>query len=148
MEGTMDSNEAADRLAEVHRVNRLSSKKGAWVTSLLVSGAALLIGAVLDLDMIYLSGLVVLAAVGLLSIRSIRPRLTWTDRRGAWLVWGGAALALAAYIAVQFPVRAAGWIAPNTIGALAAVIVILVFCRAGLQRLASASTVVESRKRR
>ncbi|WP_160071823.1 hypothetical protein [Pseudoclavibacter sp. 8L] len=144
----MDSNEAADRLAEVHRVNRLSSKKGAWVTSLLVSGAALLIGAVLDLDMIYLSGLVVLAAVGLLSIRSIRPRLTWTDRRGAWLVWGGAALALAAYIAVQFPVRAAGWIAPNTIGALAAVIVILVFCRAGLQRLASASTVVESRKRR
>ncbi|MBF4460502.1 hypothetical protein [Pseudoclavibacter sp. VKM Ac-2867] len=144
----MDSNEAAARLAEVHRVNRLSSKKGAWVTSLLVSVAALLIGAVLDLDMIYLSGLVVLAAVGLLSIRSIRPRLTWTDRRGAWLVWGGAALALAAYIAVQFPVRAAGWIAPNTIGALAAVIVILVFCRAGLQRLASASTVVESRKRR
>ncbi|MGV0156342.1 hypothetical protein ACSW29_23685 [Rhodococcus sp. GB-02] len=141
----MDSNEAANRLAEVRRMNRLSARKGARGTSLVLSVAALAIGAVLDLDMMYLSGLVVLAVVGLLSIGSIRPRLTWSDRGGAWLVGGGAVLALAAYIAVQFPVRAAGWIAPNTIGALAAVVVILIFCRAGLQRLASASTAAESR---
>ena len=142
----MDSNEAARRLAEVQRVNRLSARRGAWVTSLVVSAAALAIGVVLDMDMVYLSGLIVLGVVGLLSIRSIRPRLTWSDRIGAWLVGGGAVLALAAYVAVQFPVRAAGWIAPNTIGALAAIVVILVFCRAGLQRLANASAAGESRK--
>lgn len=142
----MDSNEAARRLAEVQRVNHLSVRRGAWVTSLVVSVAVLAIGVVLDLDMVHLSGLIVLAVVGLLSIRSIRPRLTWSDRVGAWLVGGGAVLALAAYVAVQFPVRAAGWIAPNTIGALAAIVVILVFCRAGLQRLANASAAVDSRK--
>lgn len=140
----MDSKEAADRLAEVRRVNILSTRKGAWVTSLVVSAAALVIGAALDLDMIYLLGLVVLGAIGLLSIRSIRPRLTWSDRVGAWLVGGGAVLALAVYVAVQFPLRAAGWIAPNTVGAVAAVVVVLIVCRAGLQRLARASTAVES----
>ncbi|MEV4666397.1 hypothetical protein [Microbacterium sp. LWO12-1.2] len=114
--------------------------------SLVISAAALANGVVLDLGMVYLSGLIVLGVVGLLSIRSIRPRLTWSDRIGAWLVGGGAVLALAAYVAVQFPARAAGWIAPNTIGALAAIVVILIFCRAGLQRLANASTAVESRK--
>lgn len=142
----MDSNEAARRLAEVHRVKRLSARRGAWVTSLVISAAALANGVALDMDMVYLSGLIVLGVVGLLSIRSIRPRLTWSDRIGAWLVGGGAVLALAAYVAVQFPVRAAGWIAPNTIGALAAIVVILVFCRAGLQRLANASAARESRK--
>lgn len=142
----MDSDEAAHRLAEVHRVKRLSVRRGAWVTSLVISAAALANGVVLDLGMVYLSGLIVLGVVGLLSIRSIRPRLTWSDRIGAWLVGGGAVLALAAYVAVQFPARAAGWIAPNTIGALAAIVVILIFCRAGLQRLANASTAVESRK--
>ena len=146
MEENVDSNEAANHLAEVRRMNRLSARKGARATSLVLSVAALAIGAVLDLDMMYLSGLVVLAVVGLLSIGSIRPRLTWSDRGGVWLVGGGAVLALAAYIAVQFHVRAAGWIAPNTIGALTAVLVILIFCRAGLQRLASASTAAESRK--
>jgi hypothetical protein len=140
----MDSKEAADRLAEVRRVNILSARKGAWVTSLVVSAAALVIGAALDLDMIYLLGLVVLGAIGLLSIRSIRPRLTWSDRVGAWSVGGGAVLALAVYVAVQFPLRAAGWIAPNTVGAVAAVVVVLIVCRAGLQRLARASTAVES----
>lgn len=142
----MDSHEAARRLAEVQRVNHLSVRRGAWVTSLVISAAALANGVVLDLGMVYLSGLIVLGVVGLLSIRSIRPRLTWSDRIGAWLVGGGAVLALAAYVAVQFPARAAGWIAPNTIGALAAIVVILIFCRAGLQRLANASTAVESRK--
>ena len=127
-------------------MNHLSVRRGAWVTSLVISAAALANGVVLDLGMVYLSGLIVLGVVGLLSIRSIRPRLTWSDRIGAWLVGGGAVLALAAYVAVQIPARAAGWIAPNTIGALAAIVVILIFCRAGLQRLANASTVVESRR--
>ena len=140
----MDSDEAAARLAEAHRMNRLSARRGAGIASLVVSVGALAIGVVIDVNMISLSGLIVLAVVGLLSIPSIRLRLTWSDRVGAWLVWGGAVLALAAYIAVQFPVRASGWIAPNTIGALAAVVVILVVCRAGLRRLASASLAVTS----
>ncbi|WP_181156575.1 hypothetical protein [Microbacterium sp. MYb66] len=142
----MDRSEAAARLAEVQRVNRLSAGRGAWVTSLVASVGAVAIGAAIDLDLVYLTGLIVLAVVALLSIRSIRPRLAWSDRAGAWLVGGGAALALAAYVAVQFPVRAAGWSAPNTIGALAAAVMILIFCRAGLQRLANASAAEASGK--
>lgn len=143
----MDSDEAAARLATVKQAKSVSVRNGAWVASLVASAGALAIGLMIDMDMIYLSALVVLGIVGLFSMLSIRLRLTWSDRAGAWLVWGGALLALAAFAAVQFPVRAAGWILPNTIGALAAVVVILLVCRPGLQRLASAPTPVASGKR-
>lgn len=135
----MDSDEAAARLAEVQRMNRLSARSGAWSTSLAVSAAVLAIGVVVDLDMVWLSALVVLGLMALWAVRPLRSRLTWSDRIGAWLIGGGAVLALGANIAVQFPVRAAGWTAPNTIGAFAAAVIILIFCRAGLQRLAGAS---------
>lgn len=143
----MDSDEAAARLAAVKQTKSVSVQNGAWVASLVASAGALAIGLMIDMDMIYLSALVVLGIVGLFSMLSIRLRLTWSDRAGAWLVWGGALLALAAFAAVQFPARAAGWILPNTIGALAAVVVILLVCRPGLQRLASAPTPVASGKR-
>jgi hypothetical protein len=146
MEVTMNSNEAAARLTEAHRMNRLSAKSGAWVTSLAVSVALTAIGVVVDLDMVWLSALIALGLVGLWVARPVRSRLMWSDPVGVWLVGGGAVLALAADIAVQFPVRAAGWAAPNTIGALAAAVVILIVCRAGLQRLASASRTVTSGK--
>lgn len=120
-------------------MSRLSAKSGAWGTSLAVSAAVLAIGVVVDVGVLWLLGLVVLGLVGLWALRPLRSRLTWSDRFGAWLVVGGAVLALVVDVAVQFPVRAAGWPAPNTIGALAAVVVILTFCRAGLQRLASAA---------
>ena len=143
----MDSDEAAARLAAVKQTKSVSVRNGAWVASLVASAGALAIGLMIDMDMIYLSALVVLGIVGLFSMLSIRLRLTWSDRAGAWLVWGGALLTLAAFAAVQFPVRAAGWILPNSIGALAAVVVILLVCRPGLQRLASAPTPVASGKR-
>src|SRR5690349_6022997 len=111
----MDSDEAAARLAAVKQTKSVSVRNGAWVASLVASAGALAIGLMIDMDMIYLSALVVLGIVGLFSMLSIRLRLTWSDRAGAWLVWGGALLALAAFAAVQFPVRAAGWILPNTI---------------------------------
>lgn len=84
----MDSDEAADRLAQAHRLNRLSAKRGAWITAIVTSIAV---------------------------------------------------LAIATYIVVQFPLRSAEVTTPNTIGALAAGVVILVVCRAGLQRLASST---------
>lgn len=135
----MDSEEAATRLAEAHRMNRLSARSGAWATSLAVSAAILAIGIVVDLDTVWLSPLIVLGLVGLWAVRPVRSRLTWSDRGGVWLIVGASILAIAADIAVQFPVRAAGWAAPNTVGALAAVVVLLTFCRAGLRRLASTS---------
>jgi FtsH-binding integral membrane protein len=143
----MDSDEAAARLAAVQQTKRSSVRNGAWVASLVASAGALAIGAMLDMDMMYLSAFVVLGIVGLFSMLSIRLRLNWSDRLGAWLVWGGALLALAAFAAVQFPVRAAGWILPNLIGAVAAVVVILLVCRPGLQRLASAPHAAASGKR-
>lgn len=143
----MDSDEAAARLAAVKQAKDSSVRNGAWVASLVASTGAMAIGVLLDMDMMYLSAFVVLGVVGLFSMLSIRLRLTWSDRVGAWLVWGGALLALAAFAAMQFPLRAAGWILPNTIGALAAVVVILLVCRPGLQRLASAPTSPASGKR-
>ncbi|MDF2559883.1 MAG: hypothetical protein K0R99_1329 [Microbacterium sp.] len=143
----MDSDEAAARLAAVKQTKSVSVRNGAWVASLVASAGALAIGLMLDMDMIYLSAFVVLGIVGLFSMLSIRLRLNWSDRRGAWLVWGGALLALAVFAAVQFPVRAAGWILPNTIAAVAAIVVILLVCRPGLQRLASAPIPVASGKR-
>lgn len=132
----MDHNEAAARLTETHRLARLSAKSGAWIMTITASVAVLAIGVVADLDMLWLSGLVVLGLAGMWAARPLRSRLDWSDRIGAWLVGGGAVLAIAAYIAVQFPARASDWAAPNTIGALAASIVILVLCRAGLQHMA------------
>lgn len=143
----MDGDEAAARLAAVKQTKSLSVRSGAWGASLVASAGALAIGLMLDMDMVYLSAFIVLGIVGLFSMLSIRLRLSWSDRRGAWLVWGGALLALAAFAALQFPLRAAGWLLPNTLGALAAVVVILLVCRPGLQRLTSASAPVVSGKR-
>lgn len=135
----MDSSEAADRLAQARRTNRLSARSGAWVTALAVSVALVAAGVVVDLDMVWLVGLVVLGLVGLWAVHPLRSRLDWSDRAGTWLLVVGALLALAAGIAVQFPARAAEWPVPNTIGALAAAVVILLVCRPGLQRLANTS---------
>jgi ABC-type enterochelin transport system permease subunit len=135
----MNSDDAAARLARVDEVRGMSAKTGAWITSLAVAVAVVAIGVVVDLEMLWLLGLVVLGLVGLWAVRPLRSRLQWSDRVGTALVVGGAVLALVADIAVQFPVRAAGWAAPNTIGALAAAVVILLVCRAGLQRLATAA---------
>jgi hypothetical protein len=134
----MDADEAAGRLAEVQRVNRRSAAFGAWVTVAVVSVAVLAMGVVNDLEMVWLSGLIVLGVVGLWMVRPLRSRVDWSDRAGAWLVGGGGVLAVVAYVGVQIPVRAAGWEAPNTLGAVAAVVVILVLCRAGLERVVSA----------
>lgn len=135
----MDSDEAADRLAQAHRLNRLSAKRGAWITAIVTSIAVLAIGAVVDLNMVWLAGLIVLGLAGLWTARPLRSRLDWSNRVGACLVVGGGILAIATYIVVQFPLRSAEVTTPNTIGALAAGVVILVVCRAGLQRLASAT---------
>ena len=133
----MEPDEAAKHLAEAHRRRQQTAGSGAWTTAITASVAVLAVGVVADLDLWWLSGLVLLGLAGLWTMRPLRPRIDWTDPIGAWLVGGGAVLVVAAYIAVQFPVRASGWPAPNTIGAIAAVIVILVLCRAGLQRMSA-----------
>ena len=89
--------------------------------------------------MVWLFGLSVLGQASLWAARPLRSRLDWSDRVGTWLVVGGGILVIAAYIAVRFPLRSAGVTTPNTMGAFAAVVVILLVCRAGLQRLKSAT---------
>lgn len=84
--------------------------------------------------MVWLSGLIVLGLASLWAARPLRSRLDWSDRAGMWLVVGGGNLAIAAYVAAQFPLPLAGVTTANTMGALAAVVVILLVCRAGLQR--------------
>jgi hypothetical protein len=100
----MDGDEAARRLTEVRRVNRLSARSGAWVTASVLSIAVLAIGVVDDLDLVWSSGSIVLGVVGLWVGRPLRSRSDRSDRVGAWLVGGGGALAVVAYIGVQLPV--------------------------------------------
>lgn len=139
----MDRDEAADQLERAHSVRRLSARGGAWIATIVASVAVLGIGVVADLDMWWLSGLVILGVAGVWAARPLRSRFDWSNRVGVGLFLGGSILALAAYILVQFPVRAAGWSMPNTIGAVVAIIVILVLCRAGLVRMALSSNVTE-----
>lgn len=134
----MDHHEAAARLTLTHRFTRLSATSRAWLAASIVSVGVLALGVVADLDMWWLSGLIVLGLAGFWSARPVRSRFAWTNRLGAWWVGGGGVLALAAYIVVQFPARASGWPTPNTIGAIAAVFMILALCRVGLQRMATA----------
>ncbi len=143
----MDSEEAAARLARTDRSTRLSARSGAWLTAAVVSAAVLAVGVVVDLELVWLSGLVALGVAGLWAARPLRPRLDWSDRIGSGLVVGGAVLAVIAYIGVQLAVRAAGWPAPHTCSALAAAVVVLLVCRAGLQRLASPAAGARGRTR-
>ncbi|WP_198671756.1 hypothetical protein [Desertihabitans aurantiacus] len=112
-----------------------------------MSAAVLAVGVVVDLELVWLSGLVALGVAGLWAARPLRPRLDWSDRIGSGLVVGGAVLAVIAYIGVQLAVRAAGWPAPHTCSALAAAVVVLLVCRAGLQRLASPAAGARGRTR-
>lgn len=135
----MDYNEAAQHLETARRTEQRSAQRGAWAATLVASATVLAIGVMADLEMWWIAGIVVIAFVALWAARPVRLRFDWSDRTGAWMVVGGVILAAAAYIVVQFPVRAAGLATPNLIGAAVAVVVILLLCRAGLARMARSS---------
>lgn len=132
----MEHQAALDRLEESRHWRHRSVQAAASGASGVAGSYVVALGLVVDLEMWWIVGLLALAAVGLEARVSVRGRFDWSRRDGAAMVIGGGLLALALYVGVQFPVRAADWSVPNTVGGVAAAVVILLVCRAGLLRMA------------
>lgn len=134
----MDAHEA---LAEArHRQQQtVAAGTAPWSWRALLTGAAAWVGygVALDLDMVWLVGvlaLVVLAAGGRAAVKlRSKPTRGWTLALVATFV-----LALLVDIAIQFAVRGADLPLPNTLGSLAAAVTVLVLARPIQARAAAA----------
>lgn len=133
----MNENEAEQRLATARSIGLRSAQRGARAAAL--AGAALVtaLGAVVDLEMLWLMALVALGFIALAIIRPVRLRLHGSDRIGIALLTAAVAAAVAANLLVQLLARSQDWLAPNTLGALASAVLVLAACQPAMRRLAS-----------
>ena len=126
----MDSREARETLADVaaRRQHTVDTGSAPWPWPQMVLTAVLVVacGVVIDLDMIWVAGLLLTAAAGLWTSKLVSLRRT---RSWAAAVTLSIVAALAADVGVQFVVRGADIPAPNTWGAAAAALVLLVVSR-------------------
>lgn len=89
----MSNADARNQLNLVRRNEHHSARGGAFGTASIAAALVLATGVVIDLDMLWLLGLVVLGFVGLSVARPLRLRLDWSDRVGmSLLVVGGVSL--------------------------------------------------------
>ena len=137
----MDIHEARSALAESQHRQQQTITAGAapWSWRALLSGAGAFVayGVALDLDMVWLVGLLVVAVVAaggrtVVKLRG-KPSPGWTAALAATFV-----LALVVDIAVQFAIRGADLPAPNTFGGLAAALTVILLGRPIQARLAAA----------
>ena len=137
----MDIHEARSALAESqHRQQQTiaaGTARWSWRSVLIGAGAFVAYGVALDLDMVWLVGLLVLAVVGLggrtlVKLRG-KPSRGWAAALAATFV-----IALLADIAVQFVIRGADLPMPNTFGGLAAALTVILLGRPIQARLAAA----------
>ena len=133
----MSNEDARNQLNLVRRTERLSARGGAFGTASIAAVLVLATGVVIDLDMLWLLGLVVLGFIGLSVARPIRLRLDWSDRVGVSLLIVGGLVVVAAYLLTQSLVRSFDSGAPNTLSACAATLAIFVVCLPVLVRLAT-----------
>lgn len=134
----MSNADARNQLNLVRRNEHHSARGGAFGTASIAAALVLATGVVIDLDMLWLLGLVVLGFVGLSVARPLRLRLDWSDRVGmSLLVVGGGLVVVAAYLLTQSLVRSFDSGAPNTLSACAATLAIFVVCLPVLVRLAT-----------
>ncbi|MEJ7798389.1 MAG: hypothetical protein WKF42_07810 [Solirubrobacteraceae bacterium] len=107
--------------------------------SLVLTGAATLVvfGLVIDLDMVWLTVLVILGASAVGSTKSVKLRATRSSRGWAAALAATFFLALLADIAVQFLARGADLPLPNTLGATAAALTVIAVCRPVQTRMAA-----------
>ncbi len=133
----MDANDAEQRLATARSIGRRSARRGAFAAA--VAGAALVtaLGAVVDLEMLWLLALVALGFIGLAVIRPVRLRLDGSDRIGIVLLIAAVAAAVVANLLVQLLARSQDWLAPNTLAGLASAVLVLAAFQPALRRLAS-----------
>jgi hypothetical protein len=134
----MDAQEALTE-ARQRQQQTVAAGTAPWSWRAVLTGAAAWVGygAALDLDMVWLVGLLVLVVIGVggravVKLRSKRSP-GWTAALVATFV-----LALAVDIAVQFAVRGAGWPVPNTLGSLGAALTVVALARPIQARAAAA----------
>jgi len=137
----MNPDEAQAALIESARRRRQTVQAGRapWPWSLVLMAASTLValGLIIDLNVIWMTALLILGAWGIFKTNEVKLRETRSSR--GWAVALGATffLALAADVAVQFVVRDAELALPNTWGAAAAALTIIVVSRPVQARLAA-----------
>lgn len=136
-----------DRLILARQLERRSAWRGAFWAAALFALLVVALGVVVDLDVLWLAGLVVLGFVGLSLARPLRLRIDWTDHLGVGLVTAGGVVAVVAYVMMQFLARSIEWTAPNTLSGFAAALVIFAICLPALARLATRGTAAARQQR-
>lgn len=131
-----DVDDAGGRLETVRRLESRSARRGAFGAVCAAAALLVALGVVIDLEQLWLAGLVGLGFVGLMTARPVRLRLDWSDARGAVLVIASFLAVIAAYLVMQYIARAVQWSAPNTASALAAAVLMFLVCLPALSRLA------------
>lgn len=137
----MNSQEAQAALLEARRRRQQTVAAGTtpWPWSLVLSAAGTLValGLITDLNMIWMTALLVIGAWGTFKTNGVKLRETRASRNWAWALGATFVLALAADVAVQFVVRGADVPLPNTWGAAAAALTIIGASRPVQARLAA-----------
>ncbi|GAA2177733.1 hypothetical protein GCM10009847_05000 [Leucobacter tardus] len=132
----MDEPEAQNQLNLIRRAQHKSARHGALLATVAMASLVLAIAVVVDLEMIWLLGIVVLGFVGAAAARPLRLRLNWSDRFGICLLALTIVTTFGVYVLVQQVARSLEWPAPNTISAFSAAFLILTAGLPVLMRLA------------
>lgn len=143
----MNSEDAQNRLTLARQGQRRSARWGAFGTAAITAVLVIALGVVIDLDMLWLLGLVALGFVGLSVARPLQLRLNWSDRIGVVLLVASGFAVVAAYLLTQFLTRSSEWDAPNTLSSLVAALVIFIACMPALVRLATPGVPVSRQAR-
>ncbi|MFW6775908.1 hypothetical protein ACOACO_16605 [Nocardioides sp. CPCC 205120] len=135
----MDHQEAAARLQEHRQLERTSARAASWSIAGSLAGLAVGTGIVVDADMVWLIAVFVFFWSASFGRSAVKARTSGADQRRVGLFAGSLVVALAAYVLVQFPARAAELPVPNTIGGLAAAVVLLAVARPCYSRMIARS---------
>jgi len=136
----MDHEDAQDRLNQARDASRRSARQGALTTAILTAVLITALGVVVDLDMVWLLGLVAVGFVALSLARPVKLRLDWADRTGVLLLTASGVAVAVVYVVTQWIARSAGVSVPNTVSAVVAAGVVFAVCLPALVRLANGST--------
>ncbi|MBF4567170.1 hypothetical protein ITJ57_00195 [Plantibacter sp. VKM Ac-2880] len=135
----MDHEDAQDRLNQARDASRRSARQGALTTAILTAVLIIALGVVVDLDMVWLLGLVAIGFVAMSLARPVRLRLDWSDRTGVLLLTASGVAVAVVYVVTQWIARSAGVPVPNTVSAVVAAVVVFAACLPALARLANGS---------
>lgn len=129
----MEPYDADEALSDIHESQRRTTTEGArpWPWSFVAALAAALIavGATIDLDMIWLTALVLVALAAATVPRRAQLLPSGVTRGYTFASAAVLVLALVINVLVQVLIREQGWQAPNTWGGVGAALVIVIVTR-------------------